>query len=224
MTNDMNYGLQQAYGLKVGSTLSRKNFSSFALVVLIHLAVGAMFLGSLTRTNVLPPKWVPINILQPETKPVPPKPLLSELPTAKRDVIVPVIQQPVIFFDVAPLSPTSPTDIQPNSDPAPSQGVAGASTSTGLSAADAVGVACPNSREVQASMAYPAVARRAGVQGDVIARFMIGANGAIRDIAIASSSSPSLNRAVINAVAQFRCQGQGHEVMVEAPFSFRLHD
>ena len=73
-------------------------------------------------------------------------------------------------------------------------------------------------------MSYPTQARRDGIQGNVVARFMVGANGAIRDISIASTSNQALNRAVINAVGQFRCVAQGQDVMVEAPFVFRLND
>ena len=225
MTNNMNYGLQQTYGTKAGNKLDRKKFSSFALVVAIHLTLGAVLLTGLTQTYVSPGKLVPIDILPPVIKPPQPTPKSMELPVASRVLTLPVIPVPDFPID---LPPTAIADIRSTSDGMPPQG-AGPTTASGgevgtSTAVPTVGVVCPNSREVQSNMAYPAAARRAGVQGDVIARFLVGANGTIRDIAIVSSSSSSLNRAVVSAVAQFRCTGQGHEVAVEAPFSFRLHE
>lgn len=225
MTNNMNYGLQQTYGTKTGNKLDRKKFSSFALVVAIHLILGAVLLTGLTQTYVTPGKLVPIVILPPVIKPPQLTPKSIELPVASRVLTLPVIPVPDFPID---LPPTAIVDTRSASDGLPPQG-AGPTTSSGgevgtSTAVPTVGVVCPNSREVQSNMAYPAVARRAGIQGDVIARFLVGANGTIRDIAIVSSSSSSLNRAVVSAVAQFRCTGQGHEVAVEAPFSFRLHE
>ncbi len=225
MTNNMNYGLQQTYDTKAGNKLDRKKFSSFALVVAIHLTLGAVLLTGLTQTYVPPGKPVPIVILPPVIKPPQLTPKSIELPVASRVLTLPVIPVPDFPID---LPPTAIVDTRSASDGLPSQG-AGPTTASGgeigmSTAVPTVGVVCPNSREVQSNMAYPAAARRAGVQGDVIARFLVSANGTIRDIAIVSSSSSSLNRAVVSAVAQFRCTGQGHEVAVEAPFSFRLHE
>ena len=66
------------------------------------------------------------------------------------------------------------------------------------------------------------LARREGLQGEVVAQFLVAAKGEIRNINIVSSSNRAFNNAVMNAVKQFSCVGQGREVTVEVPFSFKL--
>lgn len=85
-----------------------------------------------------------------------------------------------------------------------------------------LGAACPNAQGIRSTMRYPAQARRDGLQGEVLARFVVGARGDIRDIDIVSSSHWAFNSAVLSAIKQFNCVAQGREVSVEVPFSFRL--
>lgn len=214
---------QQAYGAKNGT----KKMSSMAAVVVLHVVVGAVFLAGLTHSVVTPkPKELEFKVLLPEIKP--PKPI-----DTVRDV-----KQNAPVFNAIFVEPPSVSIDQTRADPAisiiPGQpsakllsGPATGFVDTGIGAktsAPAVGVACPNSREVQTTMRYPTQARRDGIQGNVVARFMVGADGLIQDVRIVSSSNSALNRAVISAVGQFRCVGQGQDVMVEAPFVFRLND
>lgn len=142
-------------------------------------------------------------------------------PVARYQVVVPVIPPPDFPIN-QPREATA--DTSQAGDSTATQEILPAGGDSGERSTPAAAVACPNSREVQANMVYPAPARRSGIQGDVIARFVVGANGSIRDIAIISSTSQTLNLAAINAVAQFRCVGQGQDIVVEAPFSFKLHD
>ena len=65
-------------------------------------------------------------------------------------------------------------------------------------------------------------ARRDGLQGDILARFVVGSAGDIRNVDIVSSSQRAFNSTVINAVRQFNCVAQGRDVEVEVPFTFRL--
>ena len=91
-------------------------------------------------------------------------------------------------------------------------------------ASGAVDVACPNAQRVRASILYPATARREGVQGDVLVRFLVGVTGEIKNISIVSSSNRALNHAAVSAVELFSCAAQGQDISVEVPFSFRLQD
>ena len=91
-------------------------------------------------------------------------------------------------------------------------------------ASGAVGVACPNAQRVRESILYPATARREGIQGDVLVRFLVGVTGEIKNISIVSSSNRALNHAAVSAVELFSCAAQGQDISVEVPFSFRLQD
>ena len=91
-------------------------------------------------------------------------------------------------------------------------------------ASGAVDVACPNAQRVRASILYPATARREGVQGDVLVRFLVGVTGEIKNISIVSSSNRALNHAAVSAVELFSCAAQGEDISVEVPFSFWLKD
>ena len=221
MTNYMNYSLQRVYQSKTGS----RKISSFVVVVFIHLVVGAVLLSGLTRTYATLSKPSAIDILPPDTKPLQQPKKWIEQPVARYEVVVSVIPPPDFPINL-PREATADTsqvgDSSTTQEILPTGGQSSEHSPPAITRA--AEVACPNSREVQASMLYPAQARRSGIQGDVIARFVVGANGSIRDIAIISSTSQTLDRAVINAVAQFRCVGQGQDIVVEAPFSFKLHD
>lgn len=221
MTNYMNYSLQRAYQSKIGS----RKISSLAVVILIHLVVGTVLLSGLSRTYAPLSKPSAIDILPLDTKPLQQQKKWIVQPVARYQVVVPVIPPPDFPIN-QPREATADTsqagDSTATQEILPTGGDSGERSTPAVTRAAAV--ACPNSREVQANMVYPAPARRSGIQGDVIARFVVGANGSIRDIAIISSTSQTLNLAAINAVAQFRCVGQGQDIVVEAPFSFKLHD
>ena len=90
--------------------------------------------------------------------------------------------------------------------------------------AGVLGIACPNAQRVREEMRYPPSARREGIQGDVLVRFMVGIAGEIKNINIISSSNRALSNAAVSAVKQFSCAPQGQDVAVEVPFSFRLND
>jgi len=69
---------------------------------------------------------------------------------------------------------------------------------------------------------YPVQARLDGLQGDVLARFIVGAAGDIRNVQIIRSSNRVFNAPVLAAVKQLNCVAQGQDVAVEMPFWFRL--
>lgn len=221
MTNYMNYSLQRAYQSKTGS----RKISSLAAVVFIHLVAGAVLLSGLTRIYAPLIKPSAIDILPLDTKPLQQPKKWIEQPVARYKVVVSVIPSPDFPINQpheATADNSQAGDSSATQEMLPASGQSGERSTPAVTRA--AEVACPNSREVQSNMVYPAQARRSGIQGDVIARFVVGANGSIRDIAIISSTSQTLDRAVINAVAQFRCVGLGQDIVVEAPFSFKLHD
>lgn len=210
-------GLQQGFG--------NRNMSSLAIVVALHVALGAALLLGVSRTVVTTSAPPPVVWL-PERTPIKPVDRIKEFePRPSAHTLTTVVDLPTL----PPITDSSPTITAPPVNPGTQSDVTVAgpeqtvpTTPIVATASRDVGVACPNAREVQSNMRYPVEARRDGLAGDVVAQFVVGANGAIRDVVIASSTNRLFNREVLRAVASFRCHGQGQDVLVEAPFTFRL--
>jgi protein TonB len=70
---------------------------------------------------------------------------------------------------------------------------------------------------------FPREALRLGLeQGDALIQFTLGADGSVRDIKALRSSNPIFARNSAKLVAQYRCIGQGHDVIVTVPFRYKL--
>ena len=89
-------------------------------------------------------------------------------------------------------------------------------------AVQAAAVVCPNYRQIIGSMAYPREARLEGIEGEVNIEFTVAANGSVRDVVIKSSSNRVFNRESLRAISGLSCQGQGRDIRVVAPISFKL--
>ena len=84
-------------------------------------------------------------------------------------------------------------------------------------------------RHVEHSVApvYPDVARRAGVEGDVVLRILVSSEGRVTDLRVLDGP-PILARAAVEAVRQWQYHAlimNGHPVAAVTTFtvSFRLH-
>jgi len=84
-------------------------------------------------------------------------------------------------------------------------------------------VVCPNYVQVMSSITYPREALLDGVEGEVLIEFTVTAAGEIKNAEIKSSSNRIFNRAALTAVqSKLSCQGQGQDVRVQAPVSFKI--
>jgi periplasmic protein TonB len=209
-----------------------KSLSRFGLVVGAHMLLGVVLITTLNRTHDRNEEPPPVTILPPAPTVTPPTPdpkpvkhVLAQRPTLP-DVQIPytppVVDKPAektITFTPAP-EPTTARDIAPT---LPTSTSGTQVTQVTEPVGSQLGVACPNAAQVQSSIRYPVQAVREGIEGDVIARFVVAASGEIKNIIIVSSANRVFNNVVTQAVQQFGCQGQGRDVWVEAPFSFRLN-
>jgi protein TonB len=85
-------------------------------------------------------------------------------------------------------------------------------------------VVCPNYREALSSVAYPREAAADGIQGEVLAEFTLAANGQIKDIVIRSSTNRVFNKPAIQMIqSRLTCKGQGHDIKLTLPISFKLN-
>lgn len=204
----------------IGKSVSRLGF-----VVGVHVVLGAALIATLNRApnvNIVPPS---ITLVNPPRPPEPPQPetrreLTKANLSSARTIIIPPID---IAIENPPLDDVVSVTTALTT-PADSRDSLSTTTDGAVVApiASNLGIACPNAAQVQGNMRYPAQAVREGIEGDVIVRFVVAGAGEIKNVAIISSSHRIFNNVVTQAVQQFGCRGQGQDVVVEAPFTFRL--
>ena len=59
-------------------------------------------------------------------------------------------------------------------------------------------------------------------QGDALIQFTLTADGRVGHVEAVHASNPVFARASEAIVATFECRGQGHDVVVQVPFSYRV--
>ena len=199
-----------------------KHITGITIVIVMHvLVVYALATGLARKAIEVIKAPLETKIIEeikkpppPDTPPPAPPKMVQVMPTfvppPEVQIASPAIQAPVISnrTAVAPpvyAPPKAPVQAAPAAPPS-------------------VGVACPNSQQVRTEIKYPAAARKDGIQGEVLVEFTVAVNGEIKDVDVKSSSNRVFNSVSVNAVRQFKCNGQGREVRVQVPFSFKLTD
>ena len=206
---------------------SVENLAGFSLVVAIHLLVFYFLATALVNvvTTHRPPQ--PIEIVNIDVPPKPPVPIADPVSEPKAVFTL----EPLIFDQkietiepsVGP-APDHASDLDIRRNPPNIANVGKAGIGATAAPANVLGVACPNAQRVREEVHYPPTARRDGIQGDVLVRFVVGVAGEIKNISVLNSSNRALSNAAVSAVKQFSCAPQGQDVAVEVPFSFRLTD
>ncbi|MDR1414953.1 MAG: energy transducer TonB [Odoribacteraceae bacterium] len=69
---------------------------------------------------------------------------------------------------------------------------------------------------------YPSLAEENGVQGVVIVQFVVGSNGAIRDVTVARSADPSLDAEAVRMVGRMPAWIPGRQGGVPVPVRFSM--
>lgn len=195
-------------------------------VILLHVLIVYALLTGLARKVVEVVKGpIEVKVIEeavkkpppPEVLPPPPKvaaPPPPFIPPPEIQIAPPPTPAPAItaVTQEAPPAPQAPVIQKTEAPPAPPP-----------PAVRSAAVVCPNYREVMGSIAYPREALLDNIEGEVVIEFTVAANGQIRDPIIKSSSNRVFNRVSLNVVqSRLRCQGQGQDVRVQAPISFKI--
>ena len=163
-----------------------------------------------------PPPFIPppeIRLRQPP--PPPPIVAVQPAPPPAPIVIAPVPAPAPPAPVAAPPAPPAPPPPPPPAPAPPAPKPAPAPVSAG--------VACSNYREVVSEAVYPRQARRLGIPGgDVLMQFTLTANGQIRDIKALRATHRVFAQASARVIGSFKCLGQGRDVIVTVPFSYKL--
>lgn len=203
-----------------------RRFGGIAIVLVLHiLLVYALLNGLATKVVQVIQHPIETRIIEPVKPPPPPPMPVVKLPPPKfapppppfvppPEVPVQAPPQPTITHQTAPVQ-SAPAVVPPvvaPPAPAPAKPVS-----------HDVGVVCPNSDQLRASVQYPKEAQENNITGDVTIEFVVDAEGHVTNVHVAQSADPVLDRAALNVVRQFKCVAQGQSVRVQVPFSFNLN-
>jgi len=206
----------------------RRHIVGIGFVILFHAAIVYALLTGLAK-KVVDVVRAPIEtkvieeIKKPPPPPevvVPPPPKLEAppppfIPPPEVQVAVPPPAQPMITASTpvpppaAPMAPVAP----PAAAPAP------AAPPAPVSAA----VVCSNFSTVMGDSVFPRDAIRQGIEkGEALVQFTLSATGEIKDVKVLKSTHPIFARNSMRLVSEYKCQGQGRDVLVQVPFGYKM--
>jgi protein TonB len=212
----------------------RRHLVGITLVVLVHvLVVYALVTGLAKKVVDVVRAPIETKVIEEIKKPppppevvVPPPPKLEAppppyIPPPEVQIATPPPPQPTITA-VTPTPPPAPVTIAPAPPPvvaAPAPPPAPPAPAPTVSA----GVACSNYTSVMGDAGFPREAIRQGLEkGEAVIQFTLTANGEIKDVKALRSSHPIFARNSIRIVGEYKCQGQGRDVVVTVPFGYKL--
>jgi protein TonB len=218
----MNYSQRQAD--------PRRHLVGIASVILFHVLVVWALVSGLARkvvevvrapieTKVIeeikkPPPPPEVVVPPPPKMEAPPPPFI---PPPEVQIATPPPPAPTITA-TTPTPPPAPTVITPQAPPA-----APAPPAPPAPAVMSAAVVCPNYSTAMGDAAFPKEATRQGLEkGEATILFTLASSGEVKGVQVERASNPIFGRAAMRVVSEFKCQGQGRDVQVRVPFSFRL--
>ncbi len=209
----------------------RRHLIGFTAVVLFHVAlVYALVTGLAKKVVDVVRAPIETKVIEEIKKPppppeivVPPPPRLEAppppfIPPPEVQIATPPPPQPTITA-VTPTPPPAPVVIAPAPPPV---AVAPAPPAPPAPAPVSAAVVCANYATVMGEAAFPREAARAGLErGEALIEFTLGPNGEMKNIRALRSTHPIFARASMRLVGEYKCQGQGRDLVVQVPFSYK---
>lgn len=203
----------------------RQHAVGFSLVVVLHVAVVyALVTGLAQKVVEIVKAPIETKVIEEIKKPppppetvVPPPPRLEAppppfIPPPEVQVQTPPPVQPAITAtQTPPPAPVAMTPMVPaTAEPAPAAAVSAA-------------VVCSNYAKVMGEAGFPPDARRQGLErGEALIQFTLGPRGEMKDVRALRATHPTFARNSIRIVGEYKCQGQGGDVLVQVPFRYQL--
>jgi protein TonB len=208
----------------------RRHLVGLTVVILVHaFIVYALVTGLAKKVVDVVRAPIETKVIEEIKKPppppeivLPPPPKLEAppppyIPPPEVQIATPPPPQPTISVAPSP-TPPPPTVMTPTPPP-----VAAAPAPAPAPATVSASVACSNYNTVMGDAGFPKDALRLGLErGDAVVQFSLSPTGEVRDIKTIRASHPAFGRASARIVAEYKCQGQGREVIVQVPFSYKL--
>ena len=204
----MNFSQQQAD--------PRRHFAGISFVFLLHaFIVYALVTGLAKKVVDVVRAPIETKVIEEIKKPPPPPEVVVPPPPVLAAPPPPFIPPPEVQIATPPVAPTVITPVAPPvtapAPPAPAPAVVSAA------------VVCSNYSTVMGDAAFPKEAIRQGIEkGEAVIQFTLGANGEVKDIKTIRASHPIFARNSIRLVGEYKCQGQGRDVLVQVPFGYKL--
>ncbi len=209
----------------------RRHLAGITAVILFHgFIVYALVTGLAKKVVEVVRAPIETKVIEEVKKPppppeivVPPPPRLEAppppfIPPPEVQIATPPPPQPTITA-VTPTPPPAPVVIAP----APPPVVAAPAPPPAAPAPVSAAVVCPNYRVKMGDASFPREALRAGLEkGEVLMQFTLGPGGEVKNIKALRASHPIFARAATKIVEEYTCQGQGQDVLVQVPFSYKL--
>jgi protein TonB len=144
--------------------------------------------------------------------PPPPAPAPPPLPTVPTPPVPAPAPAPAITAAPAPAAaPPAPNPAPPAPPAAPAAPPSGA-----------IAVVCPNYQQALGDSAFPYEATRYGLdEGEATIEFIVGPRGETKGVRVLKATHPVFGRAGVKVVSDYRCIGQGQDIVVHVPIRFR---
>ncbi|HEY0818981.1 MAG TPA: TonB family protein, partial [Rhizobacter sp.] len=202
-----------------GPAATQRRLIGIVFVVLLHVGLLYGLVSGLSRKDVQVVRAPIETKLIEEVKPPPPPPEVAPPPPPKLEAPPPpYIPPPEVQVAVPP--PPAPTITAVPTPPPPAPVViaplppAPPSAPPAAVAPPSVNVSCPGYKQILQDGGFPREAQRAQIDaGEVTVTFTIAANGDVKNPVIAKSTHRAFNRHSLEMVSQFKCVGQGREVV-----------
>ena len=212
----MNYAQQQRN--------PTRHAAGITAVVLLHVLIIYALVTGLARTVIEVVKGpIDVKVIEEIIKKPPPPPEVVPPPPKMAAPPPPFMPPPEINIAPPPTPAPAISAVTQEAPPGPQAPViAKAETPAPAPAVRSARVVCPNYTDAIQSMGYPREALKENIEGEVVIEFTVTASGQVKDPVIKSSSNRAFNRASLAAVSQLSCTGQGQDIRVQAPLSFKL--
>jgi protein TonB len=214
----MNFSQQQAD--------PRRHAVGFSVVVVLHVFVVYALVTGLAK-KVVDVVRAPIEtkVIEEIKKPPPPPEVVVQPPPRLEAPPPPFIPPPEVQIQTPP--PIQPTITATTPTPPPAAvtiaPTAPLQAPPARAAPVSASVVCSNFATVMGDAGFPREAVRLGLEkGEAVIQFTLSPTGEVRDVRAVRSTHPVFARNSIRIVGEYKCQGQGHEVLVQVPFGYRL--
>ena len=213
----------------------RRHLAGITFVILFHVFIVYALVTGLAK-KVVDVVRAPIEtkvieeIKKPPPPPeivVPPPPKLEAppppyIPPPEVQIATPPPPAPTITA-TSPVPPPAPVVIAPAPPPVVAAAPPAPAPAPATPAVITAGVACSNYKNVMGEAAYPAEASRKGIEkGEALIQFTLTASGELKDIKTLQATNPIFARNSERLVREYKCAGQGRDVIVTVPFSYKL--
>lgn len=206
----------------------RRHLVGLTVVILFHVfVVYALVTGLAKKVVEVVRAPIETKVIEEIKKPppppevvVPPPPKMEAppppyIPPPEVQIATPPPPAPTITA-TSPTPPVAPTVITPIAPPV-------TAPAPPAPAVVSAAVVCSNYSTVMGDTAFPKDAIRQGLEkGDATVVFTLSSAGEVKNVMVERASHAIFGRASVRVVNEFKCQGQGRDVQVRVPFSFKL--